>query len=222
MPGAKKGFYSRKTTSEVFPARSGFQTSNKAKSNDSLNQFLPRLRSSTSPGSSCNFSFYATPSFIPEYMRRDNLNCSFATKLELQRQKGNCPPSQDVPSALFPMEQQCNGESHNNSSPIQNQLQKDWNFLPPRDDTSSHTSPDDPQKSGEHSNIQSKMPPKDSISLTDIMARLDALSSMPQKIDDMAHDLKQLKVIKDTMTRLGSDLSQVQTDVRHLHQTVLK
>lgn len=71
---------------------------------------------------------------------------------------------------------------------------------------------------GEHFNNNHS--PNDAISLADVMSRLETLSHLPQKIDDMAEDLKQIRVLQETTIKMGKDISQVQADVHQLQQSV--
>lgn len=76
-------------------------------------------------------------------------------------------------------------------------------------------------KMGEHihDNI---LPPNGAISLADIMSRLDNLSHVPQKIDNMAQDLKQLTVIKDAMAQIQTDVCHLQGSVTHIQEVHAK
>lgn len=71
---------------------------------------------------------------------------------------------------------------------------------------------------------ENKVPPQNGeISLSDVMCKLEkleGLSTMVQKIDDMAEDLKVLRDIKETMAEMRQDLSEVQDKVQHLEDKV--
>lgn len=58
------------------------------------------------------------------------------------------------------------------------------------------------------------------IRLSDIMARLDALSGLHGKMDAMAEDLKQLCSIKETTAELGLEVSRVKESVEDLQSAV--
>lgn len=91
----------------------------------------------------------------------------------------------------------------------------------PQTKTQSDLSPTNMEKeptNGEHFN--NKHLPIDPISLADIISRLDNLAHIPQKIDAMAEDLKQIKVLQETTIKMGKDISRVQADVHQLQQSV--
>lgn len=61
------------------------------------------------------------------------------------------------------------------------------------------------------------------ISLLDVMSKLEkleGLSSLANKIDDMAEDLKLLRDIKETTTEMRQDITEVQGKVQHLENKV--
>lgn len=66
-----------------------------------------------------------------------------------------------------------------------------------------------------------KSPPgQEVIRLADIMERLDNLSGVSGKIDSMAEDLKQLRVIRETTSHLSAEMSGMKESVTELQSTV--
>lgn len=63
-------------------------------------------------------------------------------------------------------------------------------------------------------------PTQEVIRLADVMARLDSLIGVKEKIDEMAEDIKQLRSIKETTTALVIEVSEVKESVTDLQSTV--
>lgn len=63
-------------------------------------------------------------------------------------------------------------------------------------------------------------PNQEVIKLSDVMARLDALSGLNGKMDAMAEDLKQLRSIQETTTQLGVEVTQVKESIGDLQTAV--
>lgn len=65
-------------------------------------------------------------------------------------------------------------------------------------------------------------PPENTISLADIMMKLNNLADLPSKINDIANDLKQIKVIQEQTAKLNQNMVEVQGQVQLLEQKVTK
>lgn len=53
-------------------------------------------------------------------------------------------------------------------------------------------------------------PPENNISLADIMLRLNSLAELPGKINDMANDLKQMRILQEQTAKMGQEIREVQ------------
>lgn len=63
-------------------------------------------------------------------------------------------------------------------------------------------------------------PPHDGISLADVMSKLEGIATLSQKIDSMAEDIKQIKVLQNITTEIGKDLSETKAHVKQLQGSV--
>lgn len=214
MSAYNKDKFLRPARSGINSNRPGALAARKPRLGQFSPQFLPRLRSSTSPGSSCNFSFNAIPTFLPEYMRKDIIGNTSVTKQNQHQTQRSYQPSQVKTPALISEAQQEKGEQIKDSFSSCKQQQMERNQSLSREDIATQT------LCGNGEIHIDNLPSNASISLADIVTRLDSLSSMPQKIDSMSQDLKKLGDIKEAMDRMSSGLAQVQTDVHQLQQSV--
>lgn len=65
------------------------------------------------------------------------------------------------------------------------------------------------------------VPPKQEVvKLPDIIQKLESLAGVAEKIDIMAEDFKQLRVIQETTSKQGQDLSEVQDKVSIIQSNV--
>lgn len=66
------------------------------------------------------------------------------------------------------------------------------------------------------------LPPQNSISLADVMSKLEVISTLSQKIDSMAEDIKQIRVIQDATEKIGKDLTETRAYVKELQGSITK
>lgn len=65
-------------------------------------------------------------------------------------------------------------------------------------------------------------PPENNISLADIMLKLNSLVGIPNQINDIANDLKQIKVIQEQTAKLSQEIIEVQGQVNMMDQKISK
>lgn len=61
---------------------------------------------------------------------------------------------------------------------------------------------------------------QDHISLADVMSKLEGLSHLSQKMDSMAEDIKQIRVIQEVTKKIGKDLSDTRANVDQLKGSI--
>lgn len=195
--GGKKSDCLAEETSPVRESRPVIN--NKKKWHSPEVQLLPRLRSSSSQGNhftNKNWSnLMNTNTFIPEYMQNAK---SSPSPMQFSRE------STDSQVTTVGDQQQ---HIVSNMSTVHSAVRSNGSL---RDD--------DDKGKRDHKTP----PPQNSISLTDVMTKLEGLSHLSQKMDSMAEDLKQLNIIQDTTKQIGSDLSETRTNVDHLKESIAR
>lgn len=179
---------------------------------------LPRLRSGV-PSGPKGLQNNQINTFLPKYFKHQKDRTSKPIpNMEVSRDSETSPPSSRRDSS-----EKAEGLS-NTTSPTPT-VRKETD--PP---TTPRPSTEEKEAEGKEEKEKEKDPPpppppppsEGNISLADIMLKLNSLAEMPAKINDIANDLKQIKVLQEQTSKIGKEIIEVQGQVNIIEEKVSK
>lgn len=198
------------------------------------NRSLPRLRSEALPHSKEDKNHHIN-TFLPRYIKQQR---DKTLKVSQTRAKQNIGMNDTRNIGSKPSPQQRGSLSTGSSPPASSQGSKK-SLIDSRNNEGSTEGdlqlPSSPspgtsvyESAAAAEGYESPPPPpppppaEGNISLADVMLKLNSLADLPAKINDIAKDLKQIKVLQEQTTKIGQEISKVQGQVNIMEGQVSK
>lgn len=180
---------------------------------------LPRLRSAVNTNIKGNQGDQVN-TFLPKYFKQTKLKGPLTQK---GTQKGSSKLSENTKGKQTLMMNQGPKTSSANNSQQGAKARSDQNHVETEVGTEIRDKSIDEEKNPRHQTRPPPPPPpppEDNISLADIMLKLNSLLDIPSKINDIANDLKQIKVIQEQTAKMSQELRECQGQMNKMEEKV--